>query len=99
MLGLAMPHAYSAEPSGVSGHLYDVASYKEKAEEIDQLIEDHRQLKLDYREKFFVDPELTPPEKLQKIEAHCDAVIEAAESEKAALLAIASFHQNSADEP
>jgi hypothetical protein len=90
-------HAAEPAPSGQE-HLVHVDDYKEKAKEIDALIKDHKQLKQDYKEKFFINPELTPLEKLQKIEAHCDSVIEAAESEKAALLAIASFHQNSADE-
>ncbi len=79
-------------------HLVSVGSYEDKAKEIDALIEDHKQLKKDYKERFFVNPELTPLEKLQKIEEHCDTVIEAAQNEKAALLQIAGFHRNSADE-
>lgn len=91
---------YGKQPSHeeTAQHLVSVSSYEEKAKEIDALIADHKQLKKDYRERFFINPELTPPEKLQKIEMHCDAVIKAAENEKEALLAIAKLHQNSADE-
>lgn len=91
---------YGKEPSPEKAmpHLNSVSEYEEKAREIDALIVDHRQLKKDYKEKFFINPELTPLEKLQKIETHCDAVIKAAEDEKSALLAIAHLHQNSADD-
>lgn len=89
----------AADPSDVaSDHLVLAASYEEKAKAQDALIAEHTQMKADYKSRFFVNEKVTPMEKIRKMENHCDAIIQSAETEKAELLEFAKWHRMRAAE-
>ena len=55
-------------------------------------------MKIDFKKRFYVNDKLTPMAGLSKMSSHCDAIIKAAEEEKAHLSEFAKWHQMRAAE-
>ena len=90
---------YAVEkPDAIDEHLALAASYEEKVAVQDALIAEHTKMKADYKSGFFVNEKVTPMGKILEMKDHCDAIIEAAQMEKAQLLEFAKWHRMRASE-
>lgn len=93
LMGLA------AAPSEVADdHLAMAASYEEEVAAQEALIAEHTKMKQDYKDRFFVNEKVTPLNRIRAMEEHCDALIDAAQAEKAKLLDFAQWHRMRAAE-
>lgn len=98
-LNLVPLPVFGAEAAGVADdHLAMAASYEEKAAAQDELIAEHTKMKSDYKDRFFVNEKVTPLDKIHAMEDHCNALIKAAEEEKANLLDFTKWHRMRAAE-
>ena len=89
---LAAPVFAEADVSQVAkDHLAMAASYEEKATVQEALVAEHTAMKRDYKRRFYVNDKVTPLLKVQKTEAHCDAIIKAAQAEATELRSARSF--------
>ena len=93
------PRGYALEaPQAASDHLALAASYEAKAADQGALIAEHTKMKADYKEQFFVNEKLTPMNQIQKMDDHCNNIIQAAQAEKDQLLEFAKWHRMRAAE-
>ncbi len=93
------PQLYAAEPSQVAAdHLTMVKYYEGKAAEQDAIITEHQQMKSDYKQRYFINEKVTPISRLQKMEQHCNAIIQDAQKLKADYLESAKWHSMRAAE-
>ena len=81
-----------------ANHEAMAAKYEEQAAAEEVLIQEHVQMKKDYKKKFFINEKVTPASKYQVMERHCDAIIKKARRLEAELLDFAKWHRMSAAE-
>ena len=74
------------------------ASYEEKAAAQEALVAEHTAMKRDYKRRVYVNEKVSPMLKVQKMEAHCDALIKQAQAEASALREFAKWHRMRAAE-
>ncbi len=99
MLLIVSGSLYGAESAQVANdHLTLAAVYEEKAAAQDALIAEHVKMKLEYKDRFFINEKVTPLDKVRAMEKHCDAIIESAQKQKSELLEFAKWHRMSAAE-
>ena len=79
-------------------HLARAASGEEKATVQEALVAEHTAMKRDYKRRFYVNEKVSPLLKVQKMEAHCDAIIKAAQAEATELREFAKWHRMRAEE-
>ena len=79
-------------------HLALAASYEEKATGQEALVAEHTDMKRDYKRRFYVNEKVSPLLKVQKMEAHCDGIIRAAQAEATELREFAKWHRMRAAE-
>lgn len=91
--------AYAAEKTQVaSDHQAMAASYEEKATAQQGLIDEHTQMKKDYRSKYYINEKLTPSRTLDPMNKHCDAIIKDATKLRDELREFAKWHKMRAAE-
>ncbi len=74
--GLAVFPARAAEVSQVaSDHKAMIVSYEEKAKAQQAIIDEHEQMKQDAKRRWYVNDKLTPPQLLEPMRGHCDAIV------------------------
>ena len=96
---LAAPVYAEGDVSQVAkDHLAMAASYEEKAAAQDALVAEHTAMKRDYKRRFYVNEKVTPLLKVQKMEAHCDAIIKQAQVLANELQEFAKWHRMRAAE-
>ena len=100
MLGVsARRAAYALDaPEVTQEHLALAASYEQKAADQDALIAEHTQMKQEYKDRFFVNEKVTPVAKIQKMNDHCDAIIQEASKLRDEFLGFAKWHRMRAAE-
>ena len=100
VLGVLLPIRVDAAeaPQVASDHLALAASYEAKAADQDALIAEHTKMKADYKDRFFVNEKLTPMSQVQKMDDHCNNIIQVAQAEKDHLLEFAKWHRMRAAE-
>ena len=100
LLGLvpSLPVFAVEAPQAASEHSALAASYEAKAQAQDALIAEHTQMKQDYKARFFVNEKVTPMSQIQKMDDHCNSIIQTAQKEKEELLDFAKWHRMRAAE-
>lgn len=81
-----------------SDHQAMAASYEEKAKAQQGLIDEHTQMKKDYKSKYYINEKLTPARTLDPMNKHCDVIIKDATKLRDELQEFAKWHKMRAAE-
>jgi organic radical activating enzyme len=85
---------YGADLSkAIADHTNSAFTYEKRAAELDTVINEHLQMKKEYKKRFYIDEQTTPTPVLQEMEQHCDAIVRDANRLKSNFLALAEWHK------
>ena len=98
-LGFAAP-AYAADDAanGVTYHQQKAAEYQAKIDAQDAIINEHTQMPVDYKKQFAINPKTGAPAAVEKMDAHCAAIVADAQKLKVDLLEFKKWHEMRASE-
>ena len=75
-----------------------IVSYEEKAKAQQAIIDEHEQMKQDAKRRWYVNDKLTPPQLLEPMRGHCDAIVKDATKLRDDLRELAKWHRMRAAE-
>lgn len=81
-----------------SEHLAKATAYEAQAKTQSALISEHEQEKKEYKNKYYINDKVTPPQRFAAFEKHCDSVIADAAKLRDELSDFAKWHRLQAAE-
>ena len=94
-MGISAP-SYADVSTVKADHLDMAVSYERKAKEQATIIDEHTQMKADYKKRFFINEKVTPLSTLRPMEDHCNALIQDASKLRGEYLEFAKWHRMTA---